>query len=188
MPAPANDSFERLLQLLNLGAKKDVQKYCRDLIIRSEDLSNLILIGRVAGLENYKYACHFAQIAPEHLNPTQRDLAALASNGVGPLSRAARKTATKMFQIFQDRRMFCAHLFYMPSMAYWHLFYFDQRDTTDHNNHWRIGGPHIHYSRESFSREPLRDVWRKVCASPPETPASVHIRYDYHHNRKRPRP
>jgi len=179
------EGLERLLQLFNIEAKKDVQKYCRDLVIRSEDLTNIVLAGRVEGLQPYKYACHFAQISPEHLNPTERDLAALAANGVGQMSRAARKTATKMFQIFQDRRLFSAHLFYAPSMKYWHLFYFDQRDVTDRNNHWGLGGPHIHYSRESFCREPLSDMWRNVCASSPVTPASIHIRYDYHHNRKR---
>ena len=99
--------------------------------------------------------------------------------------REARKTVTKVFQIFQDRRMFSAHLFYTPSNKFWHLFYFDQLDVTDINNHWKAGGPHIHYSRESFTSAPLADVWRRVRARPPNPPPSVHVRYDYHHNRKR---
>ncbi len=177
--------LERIVQLFNFEGKSEIKKYCRDLVIRSEDLFHVILAGRVAGLHPYKYACHFSEISPEHLKPTQRDLAALAANGVGPMSREARKTVTKISQTFQDRRMFSAHLLYTPSMKFWHLFYFDQRDVSDRDNHWRLGGPHIHYSRESFAREPLADVWRKVCGRPPNPPSSVHIRYDDHHNRRR---
>lgn len=179
------DGLEKILRLLNIEGKKELQKYCRDLVIRSEDMFHLILAGRTSGLQPYKYACHFDQITPAHLNPTDQDFAALSTNGVGSLSRAARKTVTKISQIFQDRRVFSAHLFYMPSFKYWHLFYFDQRDVADTTNHWKIGGSHIHYSRESFCREPLAVVWAAVCASPPCLPSSVHIRYDYHHNRRR---
>jgi len=177
--------LERVLQLFNVAAKNDVKKYCRDLVIHSDDLTNMILAGRVSALRPYEYACHFSQIEPEHLNPTERNFAALAVNGVGPLSREARKTVTKVFQIFQDRRIFSAHLFYTPSNKFWHLFYFDQRDVTDINNHWKAGGPHIHYSRESFTSAPLAEVWRRICARPPNPPPSVHVRYDYHHNRNR---
>jgi hypothetical protein len=179
-----HQGLHRILQLFNIESKKEIKKYCRDLAIRSEDLFHIILVGRVSGLETYKYACHFSEYSPKHLNPTERDLAALSANGVGPLSRDARKTVTKISQIFQDRRMFSAHLFYTPSKKYWHLFYFDQRDVSEIGNHWKLGGPHIHYSRESFSKEPLDQVWRRVCATPPEPPSSVHVRYDYHHNRK----
>lgn len=179
------DGLEKLLQLFNIEGKRDVKKYCRDLVVRSEDLFHVILAGHVSGLKPYKYACHFAHISPEHLRPTDRDLAALAENGIGPLSREARKTVTKISQIFQDRRLFAAHLFYTPSTKYWHMFYFDQRDVSDVANHWKVGGPHIHYSRESFCREPLAPVWRAVCSSPPRPPSSLHIRYDYHHHRRR---
>jgi hypothetical protein len=179
------EGVEKLLRLLNLKGKKDVKKYCRDLLIRSENLFQIILAGRVSGLHPYKYACHFDETAPSHLNPTDRDIAAFTANGVGPMSRDARKTATKIAQIFQDRRLFAAHLFYTSSCKYWHLFYFDQRDITDRANHWKVGGSHIHYSQESFCRDPLSEVWLAVCASPPRPPSSVHVRYDYHHHRRR---
>jgi hypothetical protein len=175
--------IEKLVKLFNLEDKKSVERYCRDLLISSDDRFHIILAGRAPGIRPYLYACHFDQRTPEHLNPTDRDLAALASNGVGTLSRSARKTVTKISQIFQDRRLFSAHLFYTPSHKYWHLFYFDQRDVTAERNHWKIGGPHIHYSRESFCREPLREVWQAIRGSPPRPPRSFHIRYDYHHNR-----
>src|SRR3569832_2648125 len=105
------EGLERLLQLFNIEAKKDVQKYCRDLVIRSEDLTNIVLAGSVEGLQPYKYACHFAQISPEHLNPTERDLAALAANGVGQMSRAVWFSVSLLFLFFFVCRLFSVLLF-----------------------------------------------------------------------------
>ena len=181
----AQDGIEKLVRLFNLEDKKSVEKYCRDLSISSDDLFHIILAGRTAGIRPYLYACHFDHRTPEHLHPAEHDLAALASNGVGALSRSARKTVTKVSQIFLDRRLFSAHLFYTASQRYWHLFYFDQRDVSGQRNHWKIGGPHIHYSRESFCRDPLHVVWQAIRSSPPRPPRSLHVRYDYHHNRPR---
>lgn len=179
----ARDGIDKLVKLFNIEDKKSVKKYCRNLEISSEDLFHIILVGRSAGLRPYLYACHFDQNTPSHLYPTDRDLSALASNGVGVMSRSARKAATKMSQIFLDRRLFSAHLFYTQSQKYWHLFYFDQRDLDSDRNHWKAGGPHIHYTRESFCHEPLSVIWRAICTSPPRPPkTSMHVRYDYHHN------
>ena len=111
----AQDGLERLVRLFNLRDKKSVEKYCREVVITSEDLFHIILAGRADGIRPYQYTCHFDQYSPAHLNPTERDLSALASNGVGLMSRSARKTATKIAQIFQDRRLFSAHLFYTQS-------------------------------------------------------------------------
>jgi len=86
--------------------------------------------------------------------------------------------------MFKDRRLLAVHLFYARSQKHWHMFYFDQRDYSADNNHW-LHGPHIHYSQSSFTRETLATVWRGVCQAKPEFPKSVHIRYDYHYNRRR---
>ena len=79
------------------------------------------------------------------------------------------------------------HLFYSRSQKYWHMFYFDQRDYQATENHWKHG-PHIHYSQDRFTIEPLQDVWRKATSQAPELPPAIYIRYDYHHNRRRGRP
>jgi len=177
--------FEKVIHLFNIEDKRPAEKYCRDLVISSEDLFHIILAGRAGGMAPYIYACHFAESMPEHLHLTENDHSALRSNGVGPLNREATKSLNKITQTFKDRRMFAAHLFYSPSKKYWHLFYFDQRDLEAHGNHWKVGGPHIHYSRESFSNEPLEEVWRKICSKAPRPPKSIHVNYDYHHNRKK---
>ena len=81
------------------------------------------------------------------------------------------------------RRLLSVHLFYSPSYEFWHLFYFDQRDHDPRDNHWKHG-PHLHYSQNSFTRESLASVWDKVRQPKPEFPRALHIRYDYHHNRR----
>lgn len=175
-------SLEDLLTLFNIGKKRDVEAHCRKLIIRSEDFSNVILTAGVAGLGPYAYVCHFTELAPESLQPSAEELTALGKHGVGEISGKALKAVRKLDQIFKDRRLVSVHLFHSSSHKYWHMFYFDQRDYQAANNHWNQG-PHLHYSQNSFTRESLSDVWSKVCQSKPEFPKSIHVRYDYHHNR-----
>ena len=158
--------------------------HCRKLVIKSEELADIILVARSTGIGSYTHACHFAELAPRFLEPSQDELNALASNGVGQLHGKAIKAVTKIDQIFKDRKLIAVHLFYSSSHKNWHMFYFNQRDYSTTNNHWEHG-PHIHYSQNSFVRESLVDIWRKVCQPNPVFPKSVHVRYDSHHNRRR---
>jgi hypothetical protein len=182
----ARSDLEALLKLLNLPKKREVERYARELVITSEALTDLLFTGRIGGLGIYSYTCHHDEIRPDHLEPTQSELNALGSNGVGLLRGEARKFSSKIGQFFKERRLFSAHLFYSSSQKYWHLFYMDQRDYTNRSNHWKHG-PHIHYTNECFTHKPLEDVWRKITHSPPELPPSIHIRYDYHHHRPKHR-
>jgi len=181
-----SQSLTNLLLLFNIDRKREVEAHCRKTTIRSEALADLLLTARVAGIGDYRYACHFADITPPALVSTQSELAALGSSGLGETQSDARRAISKINQLFIDRRILAAHLFFSPSKRFWHLFYFDQRDFQQEQNHW-VHGPHIHYSRESFTNDPLDTVWSKVCLAKPEFPKSVHIRYDYHHNRRRKR-
>lgn len=182
--AMARESLEKLGALFNLGRKREVERYCRDLVITSEDFADVVLAARIAGFGPYTYTCHFREIAPESLEPSQEEINALGRSGVGALSGNALKAARKMDQLFRDRRLLATHLFYSRLYKYWHMFYFDQRDYQPSGNHWDHG-PHLHYSQYSFTRESLQAIWQRVCAVKPELPPSVHVRYDYHHNRVR---
>jgi hypothetical protein len=168
----------RLIELFNITDKTSAKKYCRNLVITSKDLYHIILAGRDSILEPYRYACHFTDIVPPHLPPNAKDREALQANGVGPLSPKAAKAFRKMSQILKDRRMFAAHLFFTPSHDYWHLLYFDQRDTNPYHNHWTVGGSHIHYSRESFCQKPLLSMWQAILEQPPRPPRATHVRYE----------
>lgn len=185
MTATEKHHLQELLGLFNQVGKRDVDKYCRQLIIRSEALNSLLLASQVSGLPPYAYSNRFDELLPESALPSTEDREALARNGVGPLTKEARKAVRKISYIFEVRRLIGVHLFFTANLKYWHMIYFDQRDYSKSENHWKHG-PHVHYSQDTFTRDPLKKVWRKVHLPRPEFPKAVHIRYDYHHNRGKP--
>ncbi len=154
-----NADVEGLARLFNIESKRDLEKYCRDFVVRHIDFVAFILVARAGGLEPYRYACHFAERVPSHLCATDEELAALSRNGIGPLQGKARKAVSKTFQLFQDRRCFAAHLFYTLDYAYWYLFYFNDRDRAAKQNHWQHGS-HIHLISSHWPNLKLEEVWQ----------------------------
>jgi hypothetical protein len=182
----AGQAFADLITLFNIRQAREAKAHCRKLVIKSEEFADVILAARVVGIGPYSYASRFADIAPEHLEPSREELHALGRSCAGTtVAGKALKAIRKMDQIFEDRHLLAAHLLYSGARGPWHLFYFDQRDYSADENHWEHGPPHIHYSRDSFTSEPLDEVWRKLCQAAPEFPKSIHVHYDYHHNRRR---
>lgn len=166
-----------LIDLLNARSKREVLKTARDLVITSSGFASFLLAARVGTLEPYIYTCCFREIQPESLCPNEADLLAMGANGVGQLKPDAAKGFRKVSQMMRDRRMFSAHLLYLPDWSIWHLFYFDQRDTTERGNHWKAGGPHIHYAREFDTQLSANEMWREVQSNPPSPPRGIHVRY-----------
>ena len=171
-----NADVEALAWLFNIESKRDLEKYCRDCVVRDVDFVAFILVARAGGLEPYRYACHFAERVPSHLRATDEELAALSLNGIGLLKGRARKAVSKTFQLYEDRRCFAAHLFYTPDYAYWYLFYFDQRDQAATENHWQHGS-HIHLISSHWSNLTLEKVWQQVKAEHTDFASKIHLRY-----------
>lgn len=178
------ESLERLVPLLNTNGKREATQYAKDLTITSEALVGIILAAQVGGLGPYAYASHDREISAEALNPTNEELTALGRTRVGNAAGLALKAIRKIDQQFKERSLLVVHSFYSRSHRYWHMFYFDQRDYSAQRNHWKHG-PHVHYSQNTFTRESLLDVWAKVRAPQPRFPPSLHIRFDYHHSRRK---
>jgi hypothetical protein len=116
------------LTLFTFEKKRDLEKYCREFTIYSSDFVAFILACEGNRLP-FLHRIHYRDFVPEHLNPTDNDLAALSANPVGPLQPDAQKTMRKVFQIFRDRRQLVGHIFYVPGTFEWHFFQFDQRAT-----------------------------------------------------------
>jgi len=176
---PAGYVRSAVLDLMRLPNKAAVQKYCREVVITGSDFANVLLNARVGALAPFQYLVHHYEHRPSHLDPTDEELGSLAQNGVGPARGKARKFIRKIFQTFEDRRLFSAHFFHNPQTPEWHLFYFDQRDMRQANNHWKRGGSHIHYSRHNIANALARDVWPRILANPPTLPKSEHVRYSH---------
>jgi hypothetical protein len=166
-----------LLKLFDLRSKRDVQKFCRDATVGHTELARVLRLAQSGAFEPYEYLRHHSEFVPDHLLPTEQVGAILAAGVLGgEKAQRASKVARKLSQLFQDRRVFSAHLIYHPSGQLWHLIYFDQRDMEIHGrNHWKRGS-HIHYSRESYVNADLKEVWTEVCGTPPKLPASEHLR------------
>ena len=116
---------------------------------------------------------------PEHLVPKERDHEALARNGVGPLSKDAKRFVNKIDQMFEQRRLFNGHLFIPAEYpSDWHLFYFDQRDVDRHRNHWELG-EHIHLmNMVTHPRLPVLELVKKLESEDrPRLGGGLHIRY-----------
>ena len=100
----------------------------------------------------------------------------MSQNGIGLLQGKAQKAVSKMFQLFEDRRCFAAHLFYTSDYAYWYLFYSDQRDEAAYQNHWQHG-PHIHLISSHWPNLGLAEVWREVKAGRTNFASTIHLRF-----------
>jgi len=148
--------------------------------VYQQDLVGLILAAQHGALAPYKYANHFARVMPDHLHPTEAEGDAIAANGVGLFqSREARKFASKVFQLFREQRSLAAHLFYTSNRNYWHLFYFDNRDTSEEQNHWKHG-PHIHYVSNLWPELTMESAWNQVVSGEINFSNKLHIRYRRH--------
>jgi hypothetical protein len=170
-------NLKALLELLNLDSKAEVERHCRGLVVHGDDFAGLVLTAQVGGLGNYLYASHFDERVPDQLNPKPSEREAAGRAKVGLLEGEAKTFFSKIDQIFKQRRLFAAHLLYTASHKYWHLLYFDQRDTADDDNHWKEGS-HIHYANDRFHRDPLNDIWARVKKGETTFLKPVHIRYD----------
>ncbi len=173
-----SEAWEALLGLFDIKVKSELKKYCRNLIITRSVLADLILTVTVGGLGSYKYASHFADIVPEHLSPKSEELEALARSGIGTIEGKAAKGVRRLSQLFNERKLFAAHLFYTPDHTYWYLFYFSAgRDTAKLRNHWKHG-PHIHLICDLWSQIDMLDAWAQIKSGKINFPTPLHIRYD----------
>lgn len=169
--------MDKFITLLNLKSKKEIESFCKDWVIDSEKLSDFILAGMAGALSPYIHARYHVNLEPEHLHPTKDELKALGNSSVGKAEGKALKAITKAMQMFKQRKLISVHFFFHPSKKYWHIFYFNQRDTTDRNNHWNMG-PHIHYTHDTFINATLDQVIEQITKDKPKLPKSIHIKYN----------
>jgi hypothetical protein len=169
--------FPALCEMLNFTSKRELTRHSKTPHVHQQDLVALILAAQHGSLIPYRYANHFERVLPEHLHPNDAEHAAIAANGVGPFkSRGARKFTSKLFQLFREQRTLAAHLFYTPDHRYWHLFYFDNRDTEKQRNHWKHG-PHIHFVSDLWPELSFEVAWAQVLAGNLAFPNKLHLRY-----------
>jgi hypothetical protein len=164
-----------LFKLFTFDKKRDLEKYCRELVIDSSAFAKFIMACE-AGILPYKHQIHYRDYMPESLHLTAEDHAAMAANGVGPVRPGARKAINKMAQMFRDRRYLVGHIFYVPDLSVWHFFQFDQRDLEERNNHWKEGS-HIHFLNWLWPNFDAQTLWRSFTTDRVKMNTSLHVRY-----------
>lgn len=171
------EKLKDLIEIFNCRSKRELERHSRNTVIYQQDFVALILLAQHNELSPYVYANHFDRRIPPHLIPNENERKAVSDNGVGKFkTREAKKFAKKVFQLPVEQRMTAAHLFYTPDHKYWNLFYFDDKDRSEDNNHWKHGA-HIHFISDLWPNLSMASVWQKVHSGQFNFPNKLHLRY-----------
>jgi len=169
------NTIEAFLKMFAFGKKRELEKYCREVVIHSGDFANFI-VACEPGLLPFIHQIHYQDHVPEQLLLNDQDTAALAMNPVGPLQPGAQKAIRKIGQMFKDRRYLVGHIFYVPDLTEWHFFQFDQRDLEDEENHWKEGA-HIHFLNWLWPNYDAKTLWENFKSGKAKMNDSLHVRY-----------
>ncbi|CAB3780917.1 hypothetical protein [Paraburkholderia fynbosensis] len=164
------------MDLLLSKKLKDVKKLCRDKTINVSDFVNIV-VACDAGILPWLHQISHRDFLPPHLDLTEDDRRAIATNGVGRLNPVALKAFGKITQTFEERRFLVGHMFYLPDHTRWTFFYFDQRDTNVAENHFK-GGAHVHAQSHLMPGRTPTEVWREFHEGNPDMKGSYHVRWD----------
>jgi hypothetical protein len=111
----SKSNLESLMKIFSFDKRKDLERYCRDLTIRSDDFFALVLACECSG-EPFIHEISHRDRVPTHLVPSDSEIEALKNTPAGTLlSGDAAKAARKMSQSFEERRYLVGHMFFVPT-------------------------------------------------------------------------
>ncbi|WP_444893717.1 hypothetical protein ACJJIE_04630 [Microbulbifer sp. TRSA001] len=168
-----------VFNLFEADTKKEVDKICSALTLKTSDLIYLVKLSEAKIIEfPYLHACKYLEETPENIRFTDRNIQAIKGNGVGKLSLDAKKAVNKLFQSPRFVKRTTAHMFYRIDQRYWHMFFFDLKDIAVNSNHWEYG-EHIHYVSWLWPNLKCGEVWSKFCQLGKRSiGGTMHIRFE----------
>lgn len=169
----SDSSLDDLISILSIDRKQELKRHCRVATITQTDFANLIMTCMAGGIP-LSHRRHHRGYIPDHLQLSEHDIGALTPTG--QFKERAQKTMRKVSAIFNERRLLSGHIFLSPDHSRWHLFYFDQRDFSERNNHWD-GGSHIHLINWLWPGRTAQSTWREFCDGNPNMKGALHIRF-----------
>jgi hypothetical protein len=169
----SENSLDDLVTIFSIDRKQELKRHCRTAIITQTDFANLIMTCMIGGAP-LAHQRHHREYIPNHLQLSENDLGTLTATG--QFKARAQKTMRKVSAIFDERRLLTGHIFLSPDQSRWHLFYFDQRDFSERNNHWD-GGAHIHLINWLWSGRTAQSTWKEFCDGNPKMKGALHIRF-----------
>lgn len=151
----------------------DLKKLCKHAQIAKKELA-YIIIACERGWLPWRHRISHRNFIPEHLHPTDDEMNSI---GEALIERTSiPKALRKIMSQFNERRMLVGHIFYNDDLSRWHLLYFDQRDSSSYNNHWKAGS-HIHLINWLLRPgQNANDAWTGFHEGNPNLRGSLHIR------------
>jgi hypothetical protein len=168
-------NLEGLVKILYIEKKSELVKHCRSTTLYGTDLVNLILSSEV-GVFPFRHEIHHREFIPDDIQIRETDLATMSNAKVGTMDTQTAKAFGRVDQIFEKRRLLTGHLFFLPNLKRWSLFYFDQRDTSARRNHWEHG-PHLHVVTHLWPSWTSKSVWREFTSGNPQISGALHVRF-----------
>jgi hypothetical protein len=165
---------EKLVKLLSIDKKSELQKSCEDISISKEELFALIVncgqLGYFHDMRTYRREPQHLQFDPTKIWPMGK------YKPRDKLDEVDQKLMDKVTHLGKERRIMVVHVF-IASAERWHIFYFDQRDTAP-NNHWKFG-PHIHFANYLWPEYSLEKVLKIFSTPDGALGSNIHIRCDF---------
>jgi len=172
----SESNLESLMKMFSFEKRKDLERYCRDLTIRSDDFFALVLACELSR-EPFAHEISHRDKVPTHLVPSVSEIEALKNTPAGTLlSGDAAKAARKMSQTFEERRYLVGHMFFTPDYSKWHFFCFDQLDLESTGNHWKEGS-HVHFVNWLWPRQDAKSVWSNFVMEDARPTSAIHLRF-----------
>jgi hypothetical protein len=172
----SESNLESLMKIFSFENRKDLERYCRGLTIRSDDFFALVLACERSGEPFAHEISHRDNVSP-HLVPSDSEIEALKSTSAGRLlSGDAGKAARKMSQSFVERRYLVGHMFFTPGYSKWHFFCFDQRDLESSGNRWKEGS-HVHFVNWLWPGQDAKSVWSNFVGENDRPARAIHLRF-----------
>ena len=172
-----NQDGIELTELFTLEKKRDLESYTRGKSMHASNLGDFILSCKYFPL-GYGHFRVIHNTEPEHLKIGLENLDCLqpSRRSNKDNDRAIRKLGTRINQLFKDRRYLVSHFFPKLDASKWHLIYFDQRDTSKHDSHWKVGS-HIHFVSSLWQNISIEEIWTKIHEEKPKFSSAIHISY-----------
>jgi hypothetical protein len=172
----SESNLESLMKIFSFEKRKDLERYCRDLTIRSDDFFALVLTCEYSS-EPFVHEISHRDKVPTHLVPSDSEIEALKSTPAGTLlSGDAAKAARKMSQSLEDRRYLVGHMFFTPDYTKWHFFCVDQRDLESTGNHWKEGS-HVHFVNWLWPGQDAKSEWSTFVTEDDRPARAIHLRF-----------
>lgn len=163
-----------LANLFLLERKAELKTFCKKVEITKKEFSQTVLACEM-GLLPWRHHISHRNFVPQHLEPTEEEW-----ESVGPAlasgDRAVPKALRKIMNQFDERRLLVGHIFYNHDLSRWHLLYFDQRDTSAHGNHWKVGA-HVHLINWVLrTGQNANEAWQEFHDGNPKLRGALHIK------------